>query len=247
MVGSGSLSEPATPSINETMTIGASGPLNEEPDGRGPITRPSLHDAIVTRVRDMIIEGELAAGSRIHEGNLGKTLGISRTPLREALKFLASEGLLELSPGRGAVVRQFTGKDVQDSLVVLANLEGLAGRLACEHASDDEIRDVRELHDHMIALYEKRDRLPYFKLNQSIHSAILRLSKNEALVYVHGILQARLRRIRYIGNEGPEKWAAAVADHEEIMNALEARDADRVCKALSIHMERTWERVRHAI
>ncbi|KLK92406.1 GntR family transcriptional regulator [Microvirga vignae] len=233
--------------MDETVTIGTSGQLIEELDGRGPIARPSLHDAIVTRVRDMIIEGELPAGSRIHEGNLGKTLGVSRTPLREALKFLASEGLVELSPGRGAVVRQFTAKDVHDSLVVLADLEGLAGRLACEHASDDEIREVRELHDRMVDLYEKRDRLPYFKLNQSIHSAILRLSKNEALGYVHGILQARLRRIRYIGNEGPEKWAAAVADHEEIIGALEARDADRLSEALTIHMERTWERVRHAV
>lgn len=233
--------------MDETVTIGTSGQLIEELDGRGPIARPSLHDAIVTRVRDMIIEGELPAGSRIHEGNLGKTLGVSRTPLREALKFLASEGLVELSPGRGAVVRQFTAKDVHDSLIVLADLEGLAGRLACEHASDDEIREVRALHDRMVDFYEKRDRLPYFKLNQSIHSAILRLSKNEALAYVHGILQARLRRIRYIGNEGPERWAAAVADHEEIISALEARDAGRLSKALTIHMERTWERVRHAI
>jgi DNA-binding GntR family transcriptional regulator len=233
--------------MDETVTVGTSGQLIEELDGRGPIARPSLHDAIVTRVRDMIIEGELPAGSRIHEGNLGKTLGVSRTPLREALKFLASEGLVELSPGRGAVVRQFTAKDVHDSLVVLADLEGLAGRLTCEHASDDEIREVRELHDRMVDLYEKRDRLPYFKLNQSIHSTILRLSKTEVLAYVHGILQARLRRIRYIGNEGPEKWAAAVADHEEIISALEARDADRLSKALTIHMERTWERVRHAI
>jgi DNA-binding GntR family transcriptional regulator len=233
--------------MDETVTTGTSGQLVDELDGRGPIARPSLHDAIVTRVRDMIIEGELPAGSRVHEGNLGKTLGVSRTPLREALKFLASEGLVELSPGRGAVVRQFTAKDVHDSLVVLADLEGLAGRLACENASDDEIREVRALHDRMVELYEKRDRLPYFKLNQSIHSAILRLSKNEALVYVHGILQARLRRIRYIGNEGPEKWAAAVADHEEITNALEARNAERLSKALTAHMERTWERVRHAV
>lgn len=233
--------------MDYVMTTEAAGLLIDAFDPRGPIARPNLHDAIVTRVRDMIIEGELTPGTRIHEGNLGKTLGVSRTPLREALKFLASEGLLELSPGRGAVVRQFTAKDVHDSLVVLGNLEGLAGRLACEQASDAEIREVRQLHDRMMDMYAKRDRLPYFKLNQNIHSAILRLSKNEALAYVHGILQARLRRIRYIGNEGPEKWAAAVADHEEIISALEARDAARLSKVLTVHMERTWERVRNAI
>jgi DNA-binding GntR family transcriptional regulator len=233
--------------MDQSGMAGSSDLLAEDLDGRGRIARPSLHDAIVARVRDMIIEGELAAGSRIHEGNLGLKLGVSRTPLREALKFLASEGLLELSPGKGAVVRQFTAKDVRDSLVVLGSLEALAGRLACGQASDEEIREVRSLHDRMIEMYEKRDRMPYFKLNQSIHSAILRLSKNEALAYVHGILQARLRRIRYIGNEGPEKWAGAVADHEEIISALEARDADRLAKVLTHHMDRTWERVRNAI
>src|SRR6202163_2421708 len=108
---------------------------------RKPIVRHNLHDAIVSRVRDMIIEGTLAAGTRVHEGHLGQELGVSRTPLREALKYLASEGLLELSPGRGAVVRSFSAKDVEDSLIVLASLEDLAGRLACIHASDDQIRE----------------------------------------------------------------------------------------------------------
>jgi len=233
--------------MERAMTLEAADLLNPEFDSRGPIARPTLHDAIVARVRDMIIEGELAPGSRLHEGNLGKLLGVSRTPLREALKFLASEGLLELSPGRGAVVRQFTAKDVHDSLIVLGSLEGLAGRLACANATDAEIREVRQLHDRMMEMYQKRDRLPYFKLNQTIHSTILRLSKNEALVSVHGVLQARLKRIRYIGNEGPEKWAGAVADHEEIISALEARDAERLSKVLTAHMERTWERVRNAI
>jgi DNA-binding GntR family transcriptional regulator len=195
----------------------------------------------------MVIEGELAPGTRLHEGNLGKTLGVSRTPLREALKFLVSEGLLELSPGRGAVVRQFTAKDVHDSLIVLGSLEGLAGRLACANATDAEIREVQQLHDRMMDMYEKRDRLPYFKLNQAIHSAILRLTKNEALVSVHGVLQARLKRIRYIGNEGPEKWAGAVADHEEIIMALAARDPERLSTILTAHMEKTWERVRNAV
>jgi DNA-binding GntR family transcriptional regulator len=224
-----------------------SGSLIGAPEERGPIARLNLHDAIVARIRDMIIEGELTPGSRVHEGNLGAKLGVSRTPLREALKFLASEGLVELSPGRGAVVRQFSPKDVHDSLVVLGNLEGLAGRLACENATDAEIKEVRQLHDRMMDMYAKRDRLPYFKLNQSIHSAILRLTKNEALAYVHGILQARLRRIRYIGNEGADKWAGAVAEHEDMIVALEARDADRLSKILTAHMDKTWDRVRNAI
>src|SRR6202790_2512494 len=197
---------------------------------RKPIVRHNLHDAIVSRIRDMIIEGTLAPGSRIHEGHLGQELGVSRTPLREALKYLASEGLLELAPGRGAVVRSFSAKDVEDSLIVLASLEDLAGRLACIHASDDRSREIRRIHDEMMQRYAVRDRLSYLKLNQSIHSAILKASGNEPLAGVHGVLQARLRRIRYVGDESPEKWAAAVADHQDMIRALEARDGERRAK-----------------
>ena len=214
---------------------------------RKPIVRHNLHDAIVSRVRDMIIEGTLAAGTRIHEGHLGQQLGVSRTPLREALKYLASEGLLELSPGRGAVVRKFLAKDVKDSLIVLANLESLAGELVCRNASDEDIAQIRKMHDEMMQHYATRDRLVYFKLNQSIHSEILHASGNSALADVHGVLQARLRRIRYIGNESPEKWAAAVADHEEMIVALEERNAKRLSKILAAHMDRTWDRVRDSI
>ncbi|MCC7275711.1 MAG: GntR family transcriptional regulator [Alphaproteobacteria bacterium] len=214
---------------------------------RRPIVRQSLHDAVVSRLRDMIIEGVLAPGTRIHEGNLGRELGVSRTPLREALKFLASEGLIELVPTRGAVVRRFSPKDVRDGLAVLGTLEALAGRLACENAGADDLARIRLLHDEMMRLYAARDRLPYFKLNQEIHAAILRSGGNEALSYVHGILQARLKRIRYIGNDSPEKWAGAVADHEAIIAALEARDADALARTLEAHMAATWERVRDAI
>jgi len=214
---------------------------------RRPIVRQNLHDVIVTRVRDMIIEGTLAPGTRIHEGNLGAELGVSRTPLREALKYLASEGLIELVPSRGAVVRRFGAKDVRDSLIVLGHLEALAGRLACANATDAEIGAIRGLHDEMMRLYAARDRLPYFKLNQEIHSSILRSCRNEALASVHATLQARLKRIRYIGNERQEKWAGAVADHAEIIAALEVRDGNRLARALEAHMMATWDRVRDII
>lgn len=215
-----------------------------DPGEQGPISRPSLHEAIVTRMRDMITQGSLAAGTRIHEGNLGRELGVSRTPLREALKFLASEGLLELSPGRGAIVRRFTPKDVRDSLAVLQDLEAMAGRLACVNATDEQIAQVRALHDEMLRRYAARDRLPYFKLNQTIHSTIARLSGNDTLAELHSLLQARLKRIRYIGHEGPEKWAGAVADHEAMITALERRDGEALAQALSRHMALAWERVK---
>ncbi|WP_425359293.1 GntR family transcriptional regulator [Aureimonas flava] len=209
----------------------------------GRISRTSLHDTIVNRLRDMIIEGALEPGTRLHEGQLGEQLGVSRTPLREAIKYLASEGLVELVPSRGAVVRRFGRKDVHDMLVVIRELEHLAGRLACEAGSDAGIAGVRRAHDAMIERYRAGDRLAYYKLNQEIHTLIVELSGNAALAHVHAGLQMRLKRVRFIGHEGPEKWAAAVAEHEEMIAALEKRDGDALAEILTRHLARAWDRV----
>lgn len=211
------------------------------------IERPTLHNVVVSRLRDMIIEGVLQAGVRIHEGQLCQQLGVSRTPLREGLKVLAMEGLVELVPGRGAMVRVLTAKDVKDMLDVLSSLEELAGGLTCQNATDENIREVRRLHDEMLGFYAANDRLQYFKRNQQIHSLMIALSGNESLAMLHEILQSRMRRIRYIGDLKRESWSAAVTDHEEMMAALEARDGKKLSAALVDHISRTWERVKNSI
>jgi len=208
-----------------------------------PVNRRPLHDELVERIRDMVIEGQLTPLMRIHEGQLGKALGVSRTPLREALKVLASEGLLELVPGRGAVVRKLTQKDVRDMLDILGAIETLGGRLACRHASDAEIADLRRVHDEMMGFYRTRNRLEYYRRNQAIHSGIVQISGNAMLASTHQMIQARLKRIRFIGNEEPAKWAAAVAEHEEMIAALEARDEERLANIIARHLHETWERV----
>ena len=211
------------------------------------IERPTLHNVVISRIRDMIIEGQLPVGMRIHEGQLGLQLGVSRTPLREALKVLATEGLVELIPSRGAVVRKLTVKDAEDMLNVLSSLEKLAGPMTCRNALDEEIRTVRRLHDEMLTFYAARDRLQYFKRNQQIHSALISLSGNESLALVHDILQSRMKRIRFIGDQKDESWSAAVDEHEEMIAALEARDGARLSSAMVDHLAQSWERIRNEI
>jgi DNA-binding GntR family transcriptional regulator len=212
-----------------------------------PIVRRSLHDEVASRVRDMIIEGALAAGARIYEEQLAKTLGVSRTPMREALKTLASEGLIELAAARGAVVKRFSPRDVRDMLDVLAVLESFAARLACKAASDEQIAELRALHDRMTGFFKSRNRLEYYKLNQEFHSGVLRLSGNTALQSAHLVIQSRLKRIRYIGNSEPRKWDDAMSEHEEMIRRLEARDAEGLAAILALHMEHTWERVKEIL
>src|SRR5690242_11775113 len=146
-----------------------------------PLNRRTLHDQLVGRVRTLIVEGQLLPETRIHEGRLGKALGVSRTPLREALKVLASEGLIELVPGRGAVVRKLTPKDVAEMLDVLTALETLAARLACRNASAGQIVRLRAVHDEMLGYYRAGNRLEYYWRNQAIHAGLAEASGNALL------------------------------------------------------------------
>jgi DNA-binding GntR family transcriptional regulator len=211
------------------------------------IRNRSLHDQVATRVRDMIIEGILEPGSRIDEARLIEELGVSRTPFREALRTLAAEGLVIVRPSKGSTVRKLTPEDVFSMLEVLGHLERLAGELACARAGDDEIAELAALHARMMEFYAQRDRMPYYKLNQEFHSRLTGLSKNQTLVEMQANLQARLKRIRYIGNRDPQNWAGAVQDHEAMVAALTARDGPRLGELMSLHLRNTWDRVKDSI
>lgn len=212
-----------------------------------PIARATLHDAVVNQVRDMIIEGKLPAGTRINEGQIGARLGVSRTPMREAIKTLASEGLVEMVPAKGAIVRRFSIEDVRQILEVLKALEQAASLLACAKATDGEIAAIAQIHRRMLALYKSRNRLAYFKLNQEIHTAIVRASANSVLAQTHEMLQARIKRIRFVGNKTADRWAAAVAEHDEMIAALTKRDGSRLSEVLGRHLDHTLERVRDVV
>jgi len=206
-----------------------------------------LHNEVLTRVRDMIIEGRLAPGARINEGLIGAQLGVSRTPLREAIKSLVSEGLVDILPAKGAVVRSLSEQDLADTLETLKLLEQNAGQLACARASDETLAAIQALHDRMLELYTSRQRLDYFKVNQAIHTAIVEASGNRILLELHGTLQARVKRVRFIGNGEPEKWAAAVSEHEDMMRALKRRDGDALAEVLGRHMDAAFDRVRYLL
>lgn len=217
----------------------------DRPDSLGSlrVDKSTLHDQVANRIRDLIIEGTLQPGSRIDESALILRLGVSRTPFREALRTLAAEGLVEIRQGRGAAVRKLSAEDVRSMLEVLANLERQAAQLTCERATDDEIAAMLDIHNRMLAFYEARDRMPYYRLNQEFHSGLARLSRNATLMELHGNLQARLKRIRFMGHRQPDYWAAAVAEHDEMAEALARRDGEALGEVVARHIMRAWKRV----
>ncbi len=221
--------------------------MTEAAEAYPRIQRRTLHEEVLERLRDMIIEGRLEPGQRINEGAVGAQLGVSRTPLREAIKSLASEGLVEMQPAKGAVVRRFSLRDLREILEVIKSLEQLGGRIACAEATEEQIAEVVALHERMMVLYTERNRLEYFKLNQTIHSAIVAVSGNAVLAEMHETLQARIKRLRFIGNEGPEKWAGAVAEHEAMIAALKRRDGEALSVEIGKHMDHTLDRVKEVL
>jgi DNA-binding GntR family transcriptional regulator len=195
-----------------------------------------LHAAVVDRLRDMIVQGDLAPGAKLNERVLGAALGTSRTPLREALKYLASEGLVGLLPNRGAIVAPLDRDRVKQMLAVMGALEALAGELACRNASDADINEIRALHFQMLAHHARRELAEYFRLNQQIHLKIVDAGGNAPLAEVYRSLNAHVRRARYMANLSHERWDKAVREHEEILDALSRRDGVTLQRMLRDHL-----------
>jgi DNA-binding GntR family transcriptional regulator len=199
-----------------------------------------LAQQVAARIRDMIIQDQLTPGKWIREQALADKLNVSRTPLREALKMLELEGLIRLLPNRGAVVTELTVEEVKEKLEVLAVLEALAGKLACQKASDAELAEIRALHYEMLAWFSRQNRLEYFKLNQRIHLAIVAASGNRTLVATHARINAQLYRVRFQSNLQNQLWGTAVDEHEEMLAALEARNSEAMSMCMLNHLGQTF-------
>jgi DNA-binding GntR family transcriptional regulator len=198
----------------------------------------SLHADIVNQVRDFIVEGHLAPGVRVPERELCEKFEISRTPLREALKVLAAEGLIELLPNRGARVRQFSEADIRDLFEVISGLDFVAGRMACKRITDAEIAEIEALHLEMYTHYLRRELADYFRLNQKIHQAIVDAAGNQVLSANYATLNAVVRRLRYSANlVRRDRLGDAVREHEQIVDALRRRVADELGLLMFQHMQ----------
>ena len=209
---------------------------------KDPIARTSLHSEVTSRLRNLIVESEIKPGDRVPELELSKALGVSRTPIREALKVLASEGLVDLLPLRGAVVKSFSSKDAADMLEVMGLLESFAAQKACK-AEQQRIDRVLAMHDKMKVLFAKGKRPEYFDLNQKIHDALVDMADNESLTMLHSNLSKRMRSLRYSGNSTLDNWRGALEDHEQIAQALASRDVKKIQKAVIDHFANTIRRV----
>ena len=195
-----------------------------------------LHGSTVAVLRNMIVTGALAPGMRLNERELCEQLAVSRTPIREAIKTLMQDGLLHASPNHSAIVSELDPAEVEALIDVLMVIEGLAGELAAKHVDDVAIAEIGVLHYQMV-LHHSRNELPnYFAANKAFHRKIVELSRNNVLIWIWDLLALRVDRARYSSNRWPVRWKTAIQEHQQILDALTARDADLTASRMRDHV-----------
>lgn len=195
-----------------------------------------LSGSTTAMLRTLIITGALASGQKLRERELCARLGVSRTPVREAIKTLAQEGLVRALPNRSPVVTAVDRDEVRSLAEVLAALEGLACELAARSATDEEIAEIAALNQQLVA-HHGRDELPdYFRVNKAIHRKLVEASRNPVLLWVWDLMALRVDRARYVSNLWPQRWPEAVKEHQEMLDELVRRDGEKLAALMRAHV-----------
>lgn len=203
------------------------------------LERRSLHEHVAEILREWILEGQLKPGERVLELELCGKLNVSRTPMREALKVLAADRLVELQPGRGAVVTSIRIEDVVEHFEMLEVLDGAIGELAAARMTDAELREIEALHREMVDHHHAGRRGKYFDANQAVHAKLAAATRNTSLVATHLKFSRKITRVRYAANFSQARWDESLAEHEEIMAALRRRDGTMLSTLMRDHMRAT--------
>jgi len=211
------------------------------------VPRTGLHEQAATRLRLLIVRGDLAPGQQLLEADLSDALGVSRTPLREALKQLASEGLVELRLNRSAIVAPLRRDELTELFEALSGIERCAAELAATRMERRDLEQLEALQASIEWHHGRGEMRHYFEINQQIHRAIVGFARNGVLKATHDVLLPRAERARFFGLSVLGRWDESVRDHQEIFAALKACDANRAGQLLGHHVRRTGEVVASAL
>ncbi len=201
-----------------------------------PLRGTSLHDGVAARLRGLVFDGELQPGVFIDEKALADSWQVSRTPLREALKVLAAEGLVELVPHRGCRVIELSEADADALFPVMALLEGRCAFEAAGKAGDDDLRTLQRLHDELEHHAAAADIDGYYRANHAFHSFVQQLAGNRWLDRVTNDLRRFMRLMRGRQLALPGRINASINEHRVLIDAILQRDAARAERAMHDHL-----------
>lgn len=195
-----------------------------------------LRDVVFNTLREAILKGELEPGERLMEIALAQKLGVSRTPIREAIRKLELEGLVVMAPRKGAEVAEITLKDLRDVLEVRKNLEELAVELACKKATEEDIEEMRRAHEEFIKTLSQKDLTVIAEADVKFHDVIYKTTDNKRLIQILNNLREQMYRYRleYIKDE--KKRMIVTDEHLQIIEAIEGKDVNAAKAYIQEHI-----------
>jgi DNA-binding GntR family transcriptional regulator len=205
------------------------------------MSKATLREKVAEIISDMILTGKFKPGERLTETSLSKTLGFSRTPIREALRLLEKEGFVHIEPHKGATVVSLSAQDIEEIFLLKYKLETLAVVLAMEHIDDDDILYLENLNQKLKELKEKKKITGLIDLNNAFHSYIISKSGNQRLIKILKELFTHFNRATAFSFADQLRIDEVVQEHMDITEAIKSRDASMVEKAIERHVYKGWQ------
>ena len=196
-----------------------------------------LGQKVYRALKTEIIKGSLKPGIKLLECKVAEQLGVSRTPVREALRELAAEGFVTMSPNKGMIVNNVSVKDIQDVLQIRGVLEGLAARLAAKLINEEEIKELEKYLKQMEYYADKDDALGFSKADAEFHELILNICRNNRLIQIRKNLSDQAHRYRIRSLSIPGRLKYSLKEHQEIVEALKRKDLEQADRLSQKHIK----------
>ena len=195
------------------------------------------HVQIADMLRNMIMTGKLEEGDKVNESELCQNMGISKTPLREALRVLSVEGLIRLVPNRGAFVTKPTFEEISEMFDVMSLLEGFCALEACKKMKEGEFSHLEKLHAKLEVNFERRDQEEYIRVNNQYHAYVQKIAGNRTLNQIVEGLQKKILLYRFQSLNLPARFECSIQEHRDLLEAFRRRDHARAEILMREHLQ----------
>lgn len=203
----------------------------------------SLRGQVFDSIREAILSGKYHRNDELREMTLAKELGVSRTPIREALRQLELEGLVNIIPNKGAYVVGITDKDIRDIYEMRSMLEGLCARWATDNISKEDLEALEEINDLSVFSAEREKYDKVLELDNRFHQVLYRAAKSRMLDKTLSDFHHYLEHLRKQTLSSPERVHASIEEHKAIVQALKARDAKQAELLANAHIKKTMDNI----
>ena len=201
------------------------------------LSRATYHVQVADRLRNMIMTGKLVEGDKINENELCETMGISKTPLREALRVLSGEGLIRLVANRGAFVAKPTFEEIAEMFDVMSLLEAFCARAACRKMTARDFTRLEKLHAKLETAFEKRDQEEYIRFNNQYHALVQEIAGNRTLNQIVTGLRKKILLYRFQSLNLPTRFEHSIREHRELLEAFRQREAATAETLMREHLQ----------